>query len=63
MLQRGFLASNRFYAMFTHDKHMTELYLASVEEVFYEISILLKTNNHKSALIGSVAHSGFQRLN
>ncbi len=63
MLQRGFLASNRFYAMFTHDKHMTELYLESVEEVFYEISLLLKTNNYKSALKGSVAHSGFQRLN
>ena len=63
MLERGFLASNRFYAMFTHDEIMTKLYLSSVEEVFSEISTLLRMGKHKSALKGPVAHSGFQRLN
>ncbi len=63
MLERGFLASNRFYAMFSHNREATKLYLSAVEEVFYEISRLLRSGQHKSALKGPVVHTGFQRLN
>jgi glutamate-1-semialdehyde aminotransferase len=63
MLERGFLASNRFYAMYTHDEEMTRKYLCAVEEVFLEISRLLESGRHTSALRGPIAHSGFQRLN
>lgn len=63
MLTRGFLASNRFYAMYTHTPEMTSIYIDSVHEVFLEIKNLIARNAQKSALIGPVAHSNFKKLN
>lgn len=63
MLDYGFLASYRFYAMYSHTPEMVGRYLKAVEEVFSEISFLVKKGSHRSALRGPIAHSGFQRLN
>ena len=63
MLDAGFLASGRFYAMLSHSLEATELYVNQVSRIFLEISDLLKTNSLSSKLKGGVAHSGFQRLN
>jgi glutamate-1-semialdehyde aminotransferase len=63
MLDAGFLASGRFYAMLSHSLEATELYVNQVSRIFLTISDLLKTNSLSSKLKGGVAHSGFQRLN
>jgi hypothetical protein len=63
MLEAGFLASGRFYAMLSHTMEVTELYVNQVSRIFLEISDLLKTNSLHSKLKGAVAHNGFQRLN
>jgi hypothetical protein len=63
MLDAGFLASGRFYAMLSHSLEATELYINQVSRIFLTISDLLKTNSLSSKLKGGVAHNGFQRLN
>jgi glutamate-1-semialdehyde aminotransferase len=63
MLEVGFLASGRFYAMLSHSLETTDLYVNQVSRIFYEISQLLKSDSLTSKLKGGVAHSGFQRLN
>jgi glutamate-1-semialdehyde 2,1-aminomutase len=62
MLDAGFLASGRFYAMLSHTLEVTELYLNQVSRIFFEISELVKSNSLLSKLRGGVAHNGFQRL-
>ena len=63
MLDVGFLASGRFYAMLSHSLEATDLYINQVSRIFSEISKLLKSDSLSSKLKGGVAHSGFQRLN
>jgi len=63
MLEVGFLASGRFYAMLSHSLEAADLYVNQVSRIFYEISQLLKSDSLASKLKGGVAHSGFQRLN
>jgi glutamate-1-semialdehyde 2,1-aminomutase len=63
MLDRGILASNRFYPSFAHTKTHVAQYLKAMDEVF---GILKKAVDEKSVhkrLRGPVAHAGFQRLN
>jgi hypothetical protein len=62
MLQKGFLASNKFYAMYAHTEKSTQNYLLEVGKVFEQISFYLRTNTHQEKLVGPVAHAGFQRL-
>jgi glutamate-1-semialdehyde aminotransferase len=62
MLERGFLATNSFYASFAHrDEHVAS-YLNATEEVFHLIAGALRDGNLTSQLTGPVAHAGFQRL-
>jgi len=62
MLDRGFLATNAFYAMYAHeDRHVTA-YLAAVEEVFSEIARAVEHGRVADLLRGPVAHAGFYRL-
>jgi len=62
MLERGYLASGRFYASFAHrPEHLTG-YEKAVGEAFDIISRAKKENNVQRSLKGPVAHSGFQRL-
>jgi len=62
MLQKGFLASNKFYAMYAHTEKSIQNYLLEVGKVFEQISFYLRTNTHQEKLVGPVAHAGFQRL-
>ena len=62
MLERGFLASNLFYAMYAHQKHHVEQYLEAVNEVFAEISKANQTGNLEKLLKGLPDSTGFKRL-
>lgn len=62
MLERGFLASGRFYASFAHrDEHVTA-YLSAVRDTFTAIAEANDRGEIPRLLRGPVAHSGFQRL-
>jgi glutamate-1-semialdehyde 2,1-aminomutase len=62
MLERGFLASGRFYATYAHQDSHIEGYLNAVKEVFFSIADALNKNEIEQRLKGPVAHSGFRRL-
>lgn len=62
MLKRGFLATNSFYACFSHTEVIVNDYLKNVEEVFIMISSAIKVGQLKTLLDGEVCHSGFKRL-
>ncbi len=62
MLDKGFLASNLFYAMYAHTEHDVEVYLAAVDTTFSEISQLMKSGKIVEKLIGKPSAVGFQRL-
>jgi len=62
MLTRGFLASNAFYSMYAHTEAQVDLYSQAVNEVFDQISRLIRDDSIEHALEGPVAHSGFRRL-
>ena len=62
MLDKGFLASGRFYATFAHTSDHVIAYLAAVKAVFLEIKELSDNGKLHSALSGPVAQSGFRRL-
>jgi len=62
MLEKGFLASTLFYAMYAHqDKHV-ELYLHAFDEALAEISDAIKKGSLESRLKGPPASVGFRRL-
>jgi len=62
MLERGFLASNLFYATYAHDEDQIERYERAVGEVFCFISEANRKGEVEKFLKGPVAHSGFYRL-
>ncbi len=62
MLERGFLASGRFYATYAHSKSHIEKYFDAVNETFVFIAGLLEKGEIEQHLKGPVAHSGFHRL-
>lgn len=62
MLKKGFLASNGFYASYTHKKRDVEKYMQAVDESFFLLSKAIKRRNIKKYLRGPVCHSGFKRL-
>ena len=62
MLEKGFLATNAFYASFAHKENDVADYLSAVDEVFCSISKAVKENSVEKQLKGPVAHSGFKRL-
>jgi len=62
MLDRGFLATNAFYATLAHREQHVTSYLGAVEEVFRIIVRALRDGSLTSQLRGAVAHAGFQRL-
>lgn len=63
MLEKGFLASGRFYAMNTHTKYSLGKYVDSCHEVFQKIRNLLDGDLLELSLKGEVLHSGFSRIN
>ncbi|MBS1828062.1 MAG: aminotransferase class III-fold pyridoxal phosphate-dependent enzyme [Acidobacteria bacterium] len=62
MLDRGFLASNAFYAMYAHTEAQVQCYAAAVREVFQNLRTAIDANDVTKRLRGPVAHSGFFRL-
>lgn len=62
MLERGFLASNSFYAMLAHTTDHVHAYGVATEEVFKIIQAAVLKGNAHSMLKGPVSHSGFSRL-
>jgi len=62
MLDRGFLASNAFYAMYAHQTAHVEAYAVAVAEVFAEIRDAVSRGEVEGRLRGPVAHAGFYRL-
>ena len=62
MLERGFLASGRFYAMYAHKRYHVTKYLEESEKVFRFIAMEHRRGRVKDSLKGPVLHSGFRRL-
>jgi glutamate-1-semialdehyde 2,1-aminomutase len=62
MLDRGFLATNAFYAMYAHTEQHVEKYLTAVREVFQQLADAVERREVERLLRGPVAHSGFHRL-
>lgn len=63
MLARGFLASNRYYAMFVHTEDHVQAYLKALDGVFNELANGLAKGNLQEKLDGKASQTGFQRLN
>lgn len=65
MLERGFLGNNGFYPTLAHTEEVMDLYFAAIDEVFGEMSRVLKKNSYDEilkAIGGPVCNSGFKRL-
>ncbi len=62
MLEKGFLASTLFYAMYAHQDHHVKKYLHAVDEVFAYISEANKAGNVEKLLKGLPTSTGFSRL-
>lgn len=62
MLDKGFLASNLFYAMYAHQKNHVQEYLIVVDEIFCRLSDLNKKDSLEKLLKGKPSAKGFQRL-
>jgi len=62
MLQKGFLATDTFYASYAHQDQHIESYFRALNETFSLIAGAIEKNEVESLLKGPVAQSGFQRL-
>ena len=62
MLERDFLASTAFYAIYGHKSQHIDAYIEAVNEVFGVLSKALENEEVEIKLKGPVKHSGFQRL-
>jgi len=62
MLDRGFLATRAFYAMYAHEDEHVRRYLAAAYEVFGLLAVAASEQDVASLLRGPVAQSGFGRL-
>ncbi len=62
MLERGFLAGNRFYATYAHQTKHVKAYLFNVQEVFKIINTAVGKGTIRTLLKGPAAHQGFRRL-
>ena len=63
MLEKGFLATTGFYAMFAHQEEHVKAYLAAVDQVLPLLNEAIGSGHPESFLVGQPAISGFKRLN
>ncbi len=63
MLEKGFLATTGFYAMFAHQEEHVKAYLDAVDQVLPMLNEAISSGHPESYLIGQPAASGFKRLN
>ncbi|MFW6116090.1 MAG: hypothetical protein ACOC6F_00040 [bacterium] len=62
MLEKGFLATNVFYATYAHQDSHAERHLAAVEETFELLGDATEGSEVERLVKGPVAHSRSQRL-
>ncbi len=62
MLDRGYLASNAFYATAAHNDSVIAGYLDALDATFAILARAVQANDILARLRGPVAHKGFQRL-
>ncbi|MBU0605747.1 MAG: aminotransferase class III-fold pyridoxal phosphate-dependent enzyme [Candidatus Omnitrophica bacterium] len=62
MLQKGFLATNAFYASYAHKGEHVDGYLQAAGEAFRAIAIAIESGKPAKYLKGPVCHSDFKRL-
>ncbi len=62
MLEKGFLATLAFYAMYAHQTSHVENYLSAVDEAFNLIAKAQKAGDVERQLKGKPAMAGFKRL-
>lgn len=62
MLERGFLASNLFYAMYAHTEDHVRSYLEGVDKSFEEVARSIEQDDIDKKLIGKPSSIGFKRL-
>jgi glutamate-1-semialdehyde 2,1-aminomutase len=62
MLDRGFLASNSFYAMYAHQFEHVDAYLSAADTAFSVIAIALDRGEIEGRLEGKPSSVGFKRL-
>ena len=62
MLDRGFLASTLFYAMYAHQEDHVVRYLNAVDETFSVLADLSRKGNIEKEMKGPAATTGFKRL-
>lgn len=63
MLDRGFLATNMFFASCAHTERHIKKYLRAVDKAFGVIASAVKKGDVRKRLRGPEAHTGFERLN
>ena len=63
MLKKGFLAGSGFYAMYAHTFADVDKYEKAADEVFAQLSELIKSGKVEENLEGEPAASGFGRIN
>ncbi len=63
MLEKGFLATTGFYAMFAHKEKHVKQYMEALDQVLPFLNEALSAGHPESFLIGQPAISGFKRLN
>jgi len=62
MLEKGFLATNAFYAMYAHHERHVAGYRQAVGEVYSTLAEAIEKGTVESMLKGAAAHTGFRRL-
>jgi len=62
MLQRGYLTSNLYYAMYAHTDGHVEQYLEAADSVFGVLADAIRRNDAADRIKGQPAISGFGRL-
>ncbi|HUJ90051.1 MAG TPA: aminotransferase class III-fold pyridoxal phosphate-dependent enzyme [Syntrophorhabdales bacterium] len=63
MLEKGFLATTGFYAMFAHQEAHAKAYLEAVDQVLPSLRKATESGHPESFLMGQPAIAGFKRLN
>jgi len=62
MLEKGFLATNAYYAMYAHTLEHVNSYLAAVDEVFAELKRSIENGDVEKKMKGEPSSVGFKRL-
>lgn len=63
MLEKGFLASNIFYAMYAHTEAHVEKYILAADQAFAFIRKAIDSGEPEKFLLGEPSTAGFKRLN